>query len=435
MNDTIFAPATAAGRAAVAVVRLSGARAGEAVRALAGRLPPPRRAVLRTLRHGGEVIDQALVLWMPGPDSYTGEDSAEFHVHGGRAVLEAVSGALIGIGVRLAGPGEFTRRAFEAGRLDLAQAEAVADLVDADTAAQRRQALRQLDGALGAAHARWRDLLVEALAMLEAAIDFPDEELPVDVAARTRPPLRQLAEDLRAAIGDADRGRRVREGFRIALIGAPNAGKSTWLNALAGREAAIVTDIPGTTRDVIEVPAEWDGYKVLLADTAGLRQSDDPVEAEGVRRARAWAEAADLRVWIVDAAAPPERVEGAALVRSGDLRLDNKQDLRSRPGGEPTGEGLAVSARDPADVEAVRLQLAARVIAAGAGDFPAGTRLRHLEALRASLSHVERALSEDEPELAAEDVRLAARALDSITGRVGAEDVLGRVFATFCIGK
>jgi tRNA modification GTPase len=432
MSDTIFAPATAAGRGAVAVVRLSGPRSARVVRALAGHLPPPRRATLRTLRHAGEVIDQALVLWMPGPGSYTGEDSAEFHVHGGRAVLEALSEALAAAGARPAEPGEFTRRAFEAGKLDLAQAEAVADLVEADTAAQRRQALRQLDGALGAAHGRWRDLLVEALAMLEAAIDFPDEELPADVAARTRPPLNRLAEDLRGAIGDADRGRRVREGFRIALIGAPNAGKSTWLNALAGREAAIVTDIPGTTRDVIEVPAEWAGYKVLLADTAGLRDSVDPVEVEGVRRARAWAESAELRVWVIDAAGPAARDEGAELARPGDLRLHNKRDLAPAVADL---EALAVSAYDPGDVAKVLGVLTERVVGSASGDFPAGTRRRHLEALRASLAHVERALSEDEPELAAEDVRLAARALDSITGRVGAEDVLGRVFATFCIGK
>ena len=328
MTDTIFAQATAAGRAAVAVVRLSGPRSGEIVRTLAGRLPAPRRASLRALRYDGQIIDRALVLWLPGPDSYTGENSAEFHVHGGLAVLEALGAALAAAGARAAEPGEFTRRAFEAGKLDLAQAEAVADLVDADTDAQRRQALQQLDGALGAAHAGWRDLLVEALAMLEAAIDFPDEELPADVAARTRPPLVRLAHELKAATGDAARGRRVREGFRIALIGAPNAGKSTWLNALAGREAAIVTEIPGATRDVIEVPAEWAGYKVLLADTAGLRDTADPIEAEGVRRARAWASSADLRLWITDAASPVPEDAAMALVRDGDVRLLNKSDLQ-----------------------------------------------------------------------------------------------------------
>ncbi|MCC7267521.1 MAG: tRNA uridine-5-carboxymethylaminomethyl(34) synthesis GTPase MnmE [Caulobacteraceae bacterium] len=438
MTDTIFAPATAAGRAAVAVVRLSGPRSGEVLRALAGRLPAPRRATLRTLRHAGEEIDRALVLWMPGPDSYTGEDSAEFHVHGGRAVLLALSEALAAAGARSAEPGEFTRRAFEVGKLDLAQAEAVADLVDADTAAQRRQALLQLDGALGAAHAAWRDLLVEALAMLEAAIDFPDEELPADVAERTRPPLRRLAAGLGTAIADAGRGRQVREGFRIALIGAPNAGKSTWLNALAGRDAAIVTDIPGTTRDVIEVPVEWAGYKVLLADTAGVRDTGDPVEAEGVRRAAAWAASADLRLWISDLSAAPAGEDAAErLVRAGDLRLLNKSDLGApipAPGPSEV-RSRVTSARDPAEVDEVRALLTEQIVASAAGAFPAGTRGRHVEALQAALSHVERALAELEPELAAEDVRLAVRALDSIAGRIGADEVLGRVFATFCIGK
>ena len=438
MTDTIFAPATAAGRAAVAVVRLSGPRSAEILRALAGRLPAPRRAALRTLRHAGEEIDRALTLWLPGPESYTGEDSAEFHVHGGRAVLQALSEALAAAGARSAEPGEFTRRAFEAGKLDLAQAEAVADLVDAETAAQRRQALRQLDGALGAAHAAWRDLLIEALAMLEAAIDFPDEELPADVAERTRPPLRRLAAGLEAAVADAGRGLQVREGFRIALIGAPNAGKSTWLNALAGREAAIVTEIPGTTRDVIEVPAEWAGYRVLLADTAGMRETDDPVEAEGVRRARAWATAADLRLWVTDLTATGGEEDAASsLARAGDLRLLNKSDLGGpKTTHTPPGIGARLtSAHDPAEIERVRTTLTDLVIARAAGAFPAGTRSRHADALRAALGHVSRALAEPEPELAAEDVRLAIRALDGVTGRVGAEEILGRVFATFCIGK
>lgn len=438
MTDTVFAPATAAGRAAVAVVRLSGPRSAEVVRALAGQLPVPRRASLRTLRYAGEVIDRALVLWLPGPDSYTGEDSAEFHVHGGRAVLLALSEALTAAGARPAEPGEFTRRAFEAGKLDLAQAEAVADLVDADTTAQRRQALQQLDGALGAAHAAWRDLLIEALAMLEAAVDFPDEELPADVADRTRPPLRRLATELEAAVADANRGRQVREGFRIALIGAPNAGKSTWLNALAGRDAAIVTDIPGTTRDVIEVPVEWAGYKVVLADTAGVRDTGDPIEAEGVRRAAAWAASADLRLWVSDLSAPPSGEDGAeGLVRSGDLRLLNKSDLPASisPPALPEVGFRVTSAHDPAEVDQVRALLTERIVARAAGAFPAGTRGRHVQALQSAHSHVERALAAVEPELAAEDVRLAVRALDSIAGRIGADEVLGRVFGTFCIGK
>ncbi|PHY13655.1 tRNA uridine-5-carboxymethylaminomethyl(34) synthesis GTPase MnmE, partial [Caulobacter sp. B11] len=294
MNETIYAPATGAGRAAVAVIRVSGPGSRQAVLALAGRVPRPRQAVLRRLRHGGADLDEALVLWFEAPASYTGEDSAEFHVHGGRAVVAAVLEALAAQGLRMAEPGEFTRRAFENGKLDLAQAEGVADLIDAETDAQRRQALGQLGGALGQRYDRWRDLLIHALAMLEAAVDFPDEELPEDVAERARPGLRALLSEIDEALADAVRGRKVREGYRIALVGAPNAGKSTLLNGLAERDAAIVTATPGTTRDIIEVPLVLGGYKVLVADTAGLRVTEDSIEAEGVRRARAWAAEADL---------------------------------------------------------------------------------------------------------------------------------------------
>ena len=289
MTDTIHALATAPGRAAIAVLRLSGPRAGDVAKALAGPLPAARRASLRTLRDGGGVaLDRGLVLWTPGPASFTGEDAAEFHVHGGRAVVEAVSAALTAAGSRPAEPGEFTRRAFENGKLDLTEAEGVADLVDAETQAQRRQALAQLEGAAARAAAAWRGRLLRALAHLEAAVDFPDEDLPEDVAARARPDLLALRDDLVSAAADR-RGERLREGLRVALVGAPNAGKSSLLNALAGRDAAIVTPTPGTTRDVIEVRVELAGAPALLADTAGLRETQDAIEAEGVRRAAAWA--------------------------------------------------------------------------------------------------------------------------------------------------
>ena len=301
MTDTIFAPATAPGRAAVAVVRLSGPDSGRILASLAGALPSPRRASLRNLKTpDGRSLDQALVLWMPGPRSYTGEDTAELFLHGGPAVVAAVVEALHGAGLRLAEPGEFTRRAFENGQLDLAQAEGVADLVEAETEAQRVQALEQVGGALGRAHEVWRGDLIEALGILEAAVDFPDEDLPQDVLERARPPLERLITALDQTLADTERGVLVREGFRIALIGAPNAGKSTLLNGLSRREAAIVTATPGTTRDVIEVPLVLGGYKVLLADTAGLRETEDEIEAEGVRRARAWAKGASLRLWVVD---------------------------------------------------------------------------------------------------------------------------------------
>jgi len=445
MSDTIFAPATAAGRAAVAVVRLSGPRSAEAVRALAGRLPAARRASLRRLRDGeGTAIDDALVLWLPGPNSYTGEDSAEFHVHGGPAVVGALVEALAALSLRLAEPGEFTRRAFEHGKLDLAQAEGVADLIDAETEGQRRQALDQLGGRLSEVQARWRDGLMEASALLEAAVDFPDEELPTDVAARARPVLQRLADELEAAAADAERGERVREGFRIALVGAPNAGKSTLLNALVGRDAAIVTATPGTTRDVIEVPIVLGGYKVLMADTAGLRDTDDEIESEGVRRARAWAEGADLRLWLVDGSIA-ELPGLPDEVGDGDLCLITKRDLPTGPAGAWAAEvarrmGLPaseVTARGPSDMAWLKQTLTDRVVEALAGgEPPAATRLRHRELLNEAAQRLRQALAEDEAlELAAEDVRLAARALDRITGRIDPDEVLGRIFATFCIGK
>lgn len=434
MTDTIFAPATAAGRAAIAVVRLTGPKTELAVRTLAGGLPAPRRASVRRLyAPDGTELDQGLVLWFPGPRSYTGEDAAEFHVHGGRAVVGALLEALADLGLRLADPGEFTRRAFEHGQLDLAQAEAVADLIDAETEAQRRQALAQLDGRLSAVQARWRDALTEALAMFEAAVDFPDEEVPEDVAARARPILDGLVEELEAAAADVGRGERVREGYRIALIGAPNAGKSTLLNALAKRDAAIVTDIPGTTRDVIEVPLQLGGYKAIVADTAGLRDTPDVIEAEGVRRAAAWADAADLRIWLVDGAASvaPARPTG---LTSADLVLLTKRDLGEGPLELP---GTPFTARSPNDVAWLEQTLAERVVDALAGaEPPAATRLRHRALLEEAATRLRQAAGETAAlELAAEDVRLASRALDRITGRIDPEEVLGKIFSTFCIGK
>jgi tRNA modification GTPase len=441
MSDTIFAPATAPGRAALAVVRLSGPRSGEALKALAGRLPAARRASVRTLRWRGETIDEAVVLWFPAPASYTGEDCAELSLHGGPAVVEAVIGALAEMDLRLAEPGEFTRRAFEHGKFDLAQAEAVADLTEAETEAQVKQALAQLGGGLSRRYDAWREILVEALAMLEAAVDFPDEELPADVAARARPALERLLGELDAALVDEARGRRVREGFRVALIGAPNAGKSSLLNALAGRDAAIVTPTPGTTRDVIEVPMVLAGYKLLLADTAGVRDTEHDIEAEGVRRARAWAADADLRLWVVDASASDGAWRFARdLAQPDDILILNKTDLPEGADAEAARtlglETLEVSLAE-GSADAVRGRLTERVVAAlSASEFPAATRLRHSERLGEARARIAAALENVEHvELAAEDVRLAARALAQVTGQIGAEDVLDRVFSSFCIGK
>lgn len=445
MNDTIFAPATGAARAAVAVVRLSGPGSGAALDALAGRRPKPRRAALRRLRGAdGGLLDEALVLWFPGPGSYTGEDSAELHLHGGPGVVAGVCDTLAALGLRLAEPGEFTRRAFEHGKLDLAQAEAVADLIDAETAAQTRQALDQLGGGLGRRHEAWRAALVEILALFEAAVDFPDEDLPETLAAQAQPRIEALAVELDDALRDAERGRRVREGFRIALIGAPNAGKSSLLNGLLGRDAAIVTAAPGTTRDVIEAPMIVAGHKVILADMAGLRVATDPIEAEGVRRARAWALDADLRLWVIDGSAGEGAWALAAdLAQPGDIALLNKADLaQGSDAAEATGAAqsagaqvLSLSAKG--EIGGLVAVLETKVAAALSGDeFPAATRRRHASHLTEARNRLRRATAHaTEPELAAEDVRAAAMALSRITGRIDPESVLDRIFSSFCIGK
>lgn len=445
MIDTIAALATAPGRAALAIVRVSGPRTADILWSLTGTPIKARRASVRRLRHEDALIDEAVVLWMPGPNSYSGEDMAELQLHGGPGVVGAALEAVTALGARLAEPGEFTRRAFANGKMDLAQAEAVADLVEAETASQARQALGQLDGALSRRYEAWREGLVEILAFLEAAIDFPDEDLPAEVAAHARPLLDVLLGELDLALADAARGRRVRDGLKVALIGAPNAGKSSLLNALVGRNAAIVTPTPGTTRDVIEQPLVLAGYQLLLADTAGMRDSEDEIEAEGVRRARAWAEEADLRILVVDGSRDDGGwVEARLEARPGDLCLINKTDIGI---GEATSAAdgwseiagldmLRISLRENPGL--VRRWLEAKAIELLSGsDFPVATRLRHQERLMEARNRLASAIGalDSGAELAAEDVRLAARALERVTGRVGAEEVLGRVFSTFCIGK
>jgi tRNA modification GTPase len=437
MQDaTIFAPATAAGRAGIAVMRLSGPHVRAALAALSIALPAPRHATRARFRDAatGETIDDGLVLFFPGPASATGEDVAELHLHGSRAVLAAIAAILADVpGLRLAEPGEFTRRAFEHGKLDLTAAEAIADLVAAETAAQRRQALRQLDGALGALYDGWARRLLQATAHLEAAIDFPEEGLPATLDEAARRELAELRAAMAAHLADNHAGEILRDGVSVAIVGPPNAGKSSLLNALARRDVAITSSVAGTTRDVIEVRLDLGGFPVMLADTAGLRAARDDIEAEGVRRARARAAAADLRIVVFDASQPEELAELDEVVE-GALLVANKIDLGERP--VPGLLAIPVSVLTGHGIAALLARLTAIVsdrFAVGAA--PVLTRARHRSALEDCVASLDRALAAPLPELVAEDVRLAIRALGRITGRVDVEDVLDVIFREFCIGK
>ncbi|MGE0154856.1 MAG: tRNA uridine-5-carboxymethylaminomethyl(34) synthesis GTPase MnmE [Reyranellaceae bacterium] len=438
LSGTIFALATPPGTGGIAVLRLSGRQAGAALRALTGKdLPKARRASLRSLRdpQSGEAIDKALALWFPTPASFTGEDVVELHVHGGRAVAAALAEALSRLpDCRPAEPGEFSRRAFENGKLDLTEAEAIADLVAAETAAQRRQALRQLEGALGTLYEGWRIRLLRALAHLEAAIDFADEDLPQGMAQAVRPALESLVGEIAAHLDDAGRGERLREGVQIAIVGPPNAGKSSLLNLLARRDVAIVSAQAGTTRDVIEVHLDLGGWPVTLADTAGLRETADEIEREGVRRAEQRARQADLRLAVLDAAAADTPALLQKLIAPGDIVALNKIDLAPQA---PVPDGaLAVSVRTGAGIERLLALLQQRVAALLDGAGVPLTRQRHRLALEECLAALRRAQAgRNLPELVAEDVRLAVRALGRITGRVDVEDMLDIVFREFCIGK
>ncbi|MBN9561844.1 MAG: tRNA uridine-5-carboxymethylaminomethyl(34) synthesis GTPase MnmE [Alphaproteobacteria bacterium] len=430
-TDTVFAVASGVGRAAIAVMRISGPASGELLDALCGGRPEPRRASLRRLRdRAGEVLDQAMVLWLPGPGSYSGEDSAELHLHAGRAVVTGVADALVQLGARPAEPGEFTRRAFLNGRMDLVEAEAIGDLVAAETAEQRRQALRQLDGALGDLYRGWAVRLRLMLAEQEALIDFPDEDLPPDTEAAMLAELAALQRAIERHLDDGRRGERLREGLVFAVIGPPNVGKSTLVNALAGREVAIVSALPGTTRDALETRVELGGVPVTLVDTAGLRESGDLIEAEGVRRALARAASADLVVSVYDVSQGIDDPLNWGCTR--EVVVFNKADLG---GCAPEGV-LAVSAATGAGLDRLLASLTAeaRALTDVAGPPPL-TRARHRAALSEAAKRLAGARQAAWPELRAEDLRLAVRALGRVTGEVGVEDILDTIFAQFCIGK
>lgn len=440
---TIFALSSARGRAGVAVFRVSGPAARIAIEALTGHPPPPsHRAALRTFRDGdGTPIDRGLVLWFEAPGSFTGEDVAEFHTHGGPAVIAAIIRRLGELDdLRPADAGEFTRRAFANGKLDLTEAEGLADLIAAETEQQRRLALRQMQGELKERYERWRVELIKALAYIEASIDFVEEDIPANLTAQMRASAERLAQEIEAHLADQRRGEIVRDGFTVVILGAPNVGKSSLLNALARRDVAIVSSIPGTTRDAIEVDLDLGGYAVTLIDTAGLRETSDAIETEGIKRARAKAQTADLRLGIVDAISVDDSRVSPEL-EAHDAILVNKCDLAPAQT-VPAIAGrrvMRVSAKTGEGIEALLEWLEAQVVArvGGAESMPM-TRARHREALQDALAALQRApnaLDQGALDLAAEDLRLAARALGRITGRIDVEDLLDVIFAEFCIGK
>ena len=447
--ETIFALSSGGVPSGVAVIRLSGPQAGDLLRRYAGAVPAPRRASLRTLRlpETGEIVDQGLVLWFPGPDSFTGEDSAEFHCHGSRSVVAAVVDSLTKqLSCRLAEPGEFARRAFDNGRLDLTSVEGLADLINAETDAQRRQALNQARGVLFSAAETWRRTLIELRAMVEARIDFSDEgdvadAGPAEIIRRTG----QLRDDIRTVVATADRGERVRTGFKVALAGRPNAGKSTLLNALARREVAIVTDEPGTTRDILEVPLDLGGFSVLVYDTAGLRTAAGKAEQEGVRRALARAGSSDLVLWLSDPEdrnASPEPLNDSVPI----WFVATKTDLRepdakaSFPSSTEFSAVFRISAKTGEGLAGLESALhdAASTAMSGDGAFTI-TRLRHKVLLGSVVADLDAALdatlAAKEEEVVAELLRRASGSLGRLTGRIDVEDVLDQLFLEFCIGK
>lgn len=440
--DTIYALSTAPGRAALAVVRVSGPQALESLNKLTDRSDfAPRQSFLVTLRDpvSRETLDQCLAVFFKSPASYTGEDMVEFSVHGGRAVTDSVLATLSELeGFRMAAPGEFTRRAFENRKLDLTEAEAVADLIDAETQLQKEQALSQLSGSLGKVYEGWMDSLKRTLAHLEAEIEFPDEGLPDNLGQKFAPEIQAVRNEIQTHLSDSRRGERLRDGIQIVVVGAPNAGKSSLVNALARRDVAIVSDMAGTTRDVIEVHLDIAGYPVILADTAGLRpdqignKGQEAIESEGIRRALERAQSADLRLLVFDATGAPDP-HTLNLLDDKALVVNNKCDAAP----PDSSFGTAVSAKTGEGLDKLLAVLEARLkdLMGARASGPSLTRQRHRDALEQAVDSLIRAPEASLAELMAEDLRLAVRALGRITGRVDVEDLLDVIFRDFCIGK
>jgi len=448
-EQTIFALSSGRPPSAISIVRVSGPLAGAVLTSLAGKVPSPRMATRVVLRDANDQpIDDAVVLWFPAPASATGEDVAEFHVHGGRAVLAALFAALSAFeNVRAAEPGEFTRRAFENGKLDLTEAEALDDLIHADTDRQRRQALRHLKGLLGDRARGWRAQIIEASALIEAGIDFSDEDdVPAELIAPAVAKIKALLGEIQEVLAAQGKSERLREGLVVAIAGPPNVGKSTLMNQLARREVAIVSPHAGTTRDIIEVQLDLDGYPVTVIDTAGVRETDDPVEQEGVRRARARAAEADLVLWLTDAQHEESRPQGAAPL----WVVRNKIDLDPAKPDAPDGKEPAGDLRERGGVDfkisasrgdGIQPLITALIGFArdyfGSGEGGLIGRARQRKLLQETAASLHRSISavEEGEELAAEDLRVAAHSLGRLLGRVDVEDILDVIFREFCIGK